>query len=230
VIIDGLAFVRNRKETVVPTFLDHLQEYLTRAGVVERMKPWDDAFGRVAEAWRGVCERIGVAMQRLAESAPSHGYEPLLVERGVSPIRARMMARLLVHRGLRIAEESKRYLRVVKAIRFLAKPNRRPSANAGKARLLLAASEETSIIETIFAAAGLDEREFIKALQLAAEGHQTAFRRLAEIATVIAPHASVPRGQRLARRQQHMSSCSRSGCTSAPQAPSPSRTRDWRIA
>ena len=96
--------MRHREETVVPTLRDHLQEYLTRAEVIERMAPWNAAFGAVGEAWRGVCEENGVAMQRVAESAPSRGYEPLLVERGVSLIWARMMARLLVHRGMRIAE------------------------------------------------------------------------------------------------------------------------------
>jgi hypothetical protein len=149
----------------VPTFLDHLQEYLTRADVIERMKLWDAALDRVAERLCGVCERIGVVFQRVAESAPSRGYEPLLVKCGVSPILARMMALLLVRRGMRIEEESKRQLRVVKAIRFLSEPDRRRSAIVGRARFLLVAWEETSIIETIIAAAGLDEREFIKALQ-----------------------------------------------------------------
>jgi hypothetical protein len=195
-------FCATVKESVVPTFADHLweylkREYLKRPDVIERIKTWDAALARVKEALRGPCNEISAAIQRVAESEPSRGYEPMLVERGAHPIVARMMARLLVRRGTRIAHESEWYPRVVDAIRFLATPGRRRSAIVTRAQFLLAAWERTSIIETIFGAAGLDVFEFIEALKLAVEGDQIAWRRVSEIAASIAPHASIQRGPKV---------------------------------
>ena len=187
----------------MPTFADHLleylkREYLKRPDVIERIKTWDAALVRVKEALRGPCNEIFAAIQRVAESEPSRGYEPMLVERGAHPIVARMMARLLVRRGTRIAHESEWYPRVVDAIRFPATPGRRRSAIVTRAQFLLAAWERTSIIETIFfGAAGLDVFEFIEALKLAVEGDQVACRRVSEIAASIAPYASIQRGPKV---------------------------------
>ena len=129
----------------------------------------------------------------------------MLVEYGIDPIFARMMARLLVGRGTRIAHENEWYPRVVDAIRFLATPSRRRSAIVSRAQFLLAAGERTSIIDTIFSAAGLHESEFIEALKSAVEGDQVACRRVSEIAASIAPNVSIQRGPKVRARRRRMS-------------------------
>jgi hypothetical protein len=80
------------KEANVPTLVDHLQEYLTRPDVGERMKPLQTVCDGLLRAFRGFCEQIGAVIQRMAESRPSPGYEPWLIERGSNPILARMIA------------------------------------------------------------------------------------------------------------------------------------------
>jgi hypothetical protein len=184
------------KEANLPTIVGHFQEYLKRPDVIERMKPWDAVFDGLAEALRFLREEIA-AVQRVAEAAPSLGYERMLGVRGVNPILARLMARLLVRRGTRIADESKWFPRVAEAICFLAKPGRRRRAFVRKVQFLLRTWDETSIIETIFTAASLDDFEFVRALQLAADGDEGACRRVTEIAATIAPHASIRCGPKV---------------------------------
>src|SRR5580704_8307959 len=96
------------KEANIPTLVDHLQEYLTHPDVVERMKPLQTACDGLLRALSGFCKQIGAVVQRVAESPPSPGYEPWLIERGSNPILARMIAGLLVRIGNRSAEESRR--------------------------------------------------------------------------------------------------------------------------
>jgi hypothetical protein len=200
------------KEANVPTLVDHLQEYLTRPDVVERMKPLQTACDGLLRAFSGFCKQMGAVVQRAAESPPSPGYEPWLIERGSNPILARMMAGQLVRIGNRSAEESRRLPAVVRAIRFLANPGRtrtlkQPLDRHGsglvtraicrKVDVLLAAWEETSIIETIFDDDGLNESEFIRSLKSVAEGHEVAYRRLTEIAASLARHLSIRRGPKV---------------------------------
>jgi hypothetical protein len=175
------------------TLIDYLKEYLARPNVVERMKPWQTAYDGLLKAFSRLCELTGAVIQRAAESPPSVGYEPFLVERKLDPILARSMARLLVRRGKRCANESIRLPAVVGAIRFLAKPGRGRRAILRKAEVLLEAWEETSIVETIFDDASLMESEFIGLLK-SVEGHEVACPRIREIAAAVAPHLSVPRG------------------------------------
>ena len=182
------------KEANIPTLVDHLQEYLTHPDVVERMKPLQTACDGLLRALSGFCKQIGAVVQRVAESPPSPGYEPWLIERGSNPILARMIAGLLVRIGNRSAEESRRLPAVVRAIRFLAKPGRKRRAISGSVRVLLAAWEKTSIIETIFDDADLSASEFIGLLKSVVEGHEVSWRRITEIAAAVAPHLSIPRG------------------------------------
>jgi hypothetical protein len=176
------------------TLTDHFIEYLARPDVVERMKPWQTAYDGLLRAFSRFCEQTVAVIQHAAESPPSVGYEPFLVERNLNPVLARMMAHLLVRRGKRCANESVRLPAVVGAIRFLAKPGRGRRAILRKAEVLLAAWEETSIIETIFDDADLSASEFIGLLRAVVEGHEVACPRITEIAAAVAPHLSIPRG------------------------------------
>jgi hypothetical protein len=176
------------------TLVDHLQEYLTRPDVAERMKPSRAVCDGPLRAFSGFFKEIGALIQRLAESPPSPGYEPWLIERGSNPILGRMIARLLVRGGNRCATESVRLPAIVGAIRFLATPRRKRQAISREVDVLLAAWEKTSIIETIFDDAGLNESEFVRLLGSVAAGHQIGYHRLTEIAASLAPHLSIPRG------------------------------------
>ena len=107
---------------------------------------------------------------------------------------ARGLARLTICRGKRCANESIKLPAVVGAIRFLAKPGCGRRAILRKAEVLLAAWEETSIVETIFDDADLGASEFIGLLRSVVEGREVACPRITEIAAAVAPHLSIPRG------------------------------------
>jgi len=134
---------------------------------------------------------------REALSTPSPGYEPLLIKAGWSPLLARGMAKLAVRHGRRCANESKWRRPVVDAIRFLAERQRQRRAIIRRAQLLLRAWNETSIIETIFDQAGLNETEFICLLQALVEDRQVDYQRITRIAGTISPRLSLPRGPKV---------------------------------
>jgi hypothetical protein len=125
------------------------------------------------------------------------GYEPLFIRSGWNPLAARGVAKLAVRHGRRTAKESSWRHPVFDAIRFLAKRRRQRRAILHRAELLLRAWKETSIIETIFTEAGLSETEFIRLLESLVEGRDTDCHRMTEIAAMVSPHLSLPRGPRI---------------------------------
>ena len=86
---------------------------------------------------------------------------------------------------------------MVEALRFLARPRRKKPALRRRIAVLLAAREETSIIETVFGNAGLDEFEFIRCLKLADEGNEEACLRVTEIAAAVVPHLTISCGPKI---------------------------------
>jgi hypothetical protein len=181
----------------MPTLVDILETYLTRPDVVERMQPSQSACDTL-RAFGVFFAQVGAAILRVAESPRSPGYEPWLIEHGSNPIAARGPAALAVRSGTRRAKEDERRREVIDAIRFLVKPGRSGKVIVRKAKFLLEAWEETSIIETIFDHAGLDVFEFIRSLKSIAEGHKIASHRLTEIAASLSPHLSIARGRKIA--------------------------------
>jgi hypothetical protein len=121
----------------------------------------------------------------------------LLIERGVNPILARAMAKIIVRQRNRIERENKRLPDVIEAIRFLANHHRNRPAINRRVNVLLAASMETSAVETVFVNAGLHEGEFIQLLKSAAEGHEIGYRKLSEIAASLVPHLPNRRGPKV---------------------------------
>jgi hypothetical protein len=182
------------RQTNGRTLIDYFEAYLTRPDVGEQLKAI--LFTKVSKVWQGMFQAAGAIAQRAVESCPSTAYEPLLIERGVNPVLARGLASLTIRIGTRQANESRRLPAVVDAIRFLAKPGRRRQAILRRAEVLLAAWEETSIIETIFDES-LIEVEFIGLLKSVVEGREVAWRRLTEIAATIAPRLSMTRGPKI---------------------------------
>jgi hypothetical protein len=128
---------------------------------------------------------------------PSPGYEPLLMSAGWNQVVARGMAKLAVRHGRRRAEESKWQRGVVDAIRFLARRKRQRRAILSRAKYLLQAQHESTIIGSIFAATDIFEGEFMHLLKLAAEGQEVDYQRITDIAASIAPHLASNRGPKV---------------------------------
>lgn len=125
---------------------------------------------------------VGMMFKHIAESPPSKGYEPFLVCLGTNRIVARGMSQLAVKHGNRISREHQRRASVVRAIQFLRNPHHNKPARLRRVKLLLAAANETTVVETLFVEAGFEERAFVRLLQSAADGNDDAYIRLAEIA------------------------------------------------
>jgi len=184
-------------ETGAQTRADCPEEHLAPADVAQEMMPEEADSVQLSQMFGGMFLTAWTIAQRAVESSPSKAYAQFLIERGVKPAWARGLASLMISRGVRLANENKRLPAVVGAIRFLAKPGRGRKAMARKAKVLLAAWEETSIIETIFDSASLSASDFIELLKSAVEGREVEPRRITEIAATIAPGLSIPRGPKI---------------------------------
>ena len=164
---------------------------------MESLKPLGAAGDGPLTAFFGFFALVGALFQGIASAPPSPGYEPLLTELGIDPILARSMAGLAVKRGRRIANDSARLSAAVEAIRFLAGRHRNSKAVARRVKVLLAATNETSVIEEFFVDDRQEEFEFVRLLQAYAEGHSQVRGRLSEIAAGIMPHLSCRRGPKV---------------------------------
>jgi hypothetical protein len=185
------------KEANIPTFIDLLPKILAHPGVVERMRSSQTPGDELLRLAVGFLAQVGIAIQWVRQSPSSPGYEPWLTKHSVDPVFARAMALMVVRRGNRVADESKRLSAVVSAIRFLAKPGRHRRAIPNRVGVLLAAWEETSVIEEMFSDAGLDESELVLLLKSAAQGNDCAYSRLTEVAASLLPHLPIRRGPKI---------------------------------
>ena len=188
---------RTSGRTLADCLEEYLEEYLAPPDVVEQLKPVEALFVEFSQMFGGMFLMAWTLGDRAAESHPSKAYEPLLIERGVKPVWARPLASLEISRGFRVANESKRAPAVVGAIRFLASPGRSQKAITRQAEVLLAAWNETSIVDTIFDDAHLGQSEFIGLLKSVVEGREVTLGRVMEIAAAIARGLSIPRGRKI---------------------------------
>jgi len=136
-------------------------------------------------------------MAAVAAPPPSPGYETWLTEQKVDPFIARMITRLSVRAGNRVALESRTRSEAVKAIRFLAAPRHRRSAMQKRMADLLAIERDSSISEEIFKDCQHRWPPFVQALEAATSGDAEAFKKVVEIAQDIAPRLSIPRGPKV---------------------------------
>lgn len=188
----------NSEETTIPTLSDHLmaaaEEYFGQPDVIERTKP-------IQAFWKAFChfgEHAAATLLYLAECPPSPGYEPWLIEHGCSTVIARWLAGLIVRWGKLVAEDDANLSSAADAIRFLARPSRRPSAASRKARVLLLAWQKTSVLEdVIFDGTDLDVFEFVRLLEMASAGQNAAHQRLQVMAASLTAHLSVRRGPKV---------------------------------
>ncbi len=145
----------------------------------------------------GMGLKRGKPIEYLDELPQSSGYEQLFLNADWTPGAARGIAALAVQHGRRHATESKRFYPVLNAIRFLGARKRQVRAILPRARLLLAARRETSIIETIFYEAGQSEFEFIHLLKSTIDGRDTNRQRITDIASSVSPNLPLVRGPKI---------------------------------
>ena len=98
--------------------------------------------------------------ERAEENFPSKAYGPYLEAQGFAPFLARGLGSLTISVGSRKAHEAKRVAPVVEAIRFLARGDRQKRVILSRAKLVLAARKETSIVEELFRNKGGPENDF----------------------------------------------------------------------
>ena len=171
----------------MPTFDDHFVAALARSEVVERLKPWGELFVQVLKMPGGMFLMASAIAERAEENFPSKAYGPYLEARGFAPFLARGLGSLTISLGTRQADEAKRVAPVVEAIRFLSRGDRQKRAILSRAKLVLAASKETSIVDELFRKAGLHEGEFLRLLQTVIDGGTIDRERITTIAAAIAP-------------------------------------------
>jgi hypothetical protein len=178
-------------EASIPTLIDNLAALLTREDVAEQ-----PAVENSLQPCIDLLTLGGLALLRIALLPPSSGYERLLIENEYDPIVARSLAYVAVRFGTRQAKESRRVRPIHDALRFLTKP-RRKGAIFTRAKTILAAWEQSSIVETIFDEAGLRETEFINLLKAVVSREHVDYQRLTEIAADLAPRLSLTLGPKI---------------------------------
>jgi hypothetical protein len=201
--------------SAMPTVLEVLREHLLGDEVADKLEQWLAASTAILQAKAAVAEQCkpilrspSVAQIEVEESqrkipileafrAPSPGYEPLLMAAGWNQFVARGMAKLAKRHGRRVAAESQWERRVAEAIRFLARRPRQHRAILRRAKLLLEAYEKTSLIESLFDKAKLNEVEFIHLLNVTIAGNDTDRKRLIDIAGEVAPFVAIRRGPKI---------------------------------
>jgi hypothetical protein len=184
-------------QAAVDYLADHLFAKDAPSSMIEQEKLLYPGAQQFLELYVQIFTMIGLTAVRIGELPPSRGFEPLLIANGLNPVAARGVAAIAVRSGKRQAKESKWHRPVFDAIRFLAVPGRQKRAILARAKVLITAWKETSIIETIFDKAGLRETEFINLLEATSKGESVDCRRLAKIAAEIAPHLSLSRGPKI---------------------------------
>ena len=136
--------------------------------------------------------------ERAEENFPSKAYGPYLEAQGFAPFLARGLGSLTISLGTREADEAKRVAPVVEAIRFLARGDRQKRAIRSRAKLVLAVSKETSIVDGLFRNAALHEGEFLGLLQTVIDGGAIPRERIRTIAAAVAPTVRRARGRKIA--------------------------------
>jgi hypothetical protein len=181
----------------MPTFADLFAAELARSEVVERLKPWGELFVEFQKTPGGMFLMTSAIAERAEENFPSKAYRPYLEAQGFAPFLARGLGSLTISLGTREANEARRVTRVVEAIRFLARGDRQKRAILARAKLVLAASKETSIVDELFRNAGLHEGEFLRLLQTVIDGGAINRERITTIAAAVAPSVRRARGPKI---------------------------------
>jgi hypothetical protein len=162
----------------------------------ERAQAWLAA--QLAQLLYGLWKAVepAVPVIECLESMPTApGYEPLLIERDQRQLTARFIACVIVGLGKELANDARQQGQVADAIRFIAKPGRTKKAIRRRALALLGAWETVCGLE-IFRAVDLSVFQFGEELKATAQGDPAACERATQMAAILAPRLSVPRGRK----------------------------------
>jgi hypothetical protein len=190
----------------MPTIAEAVVVELAHSGQLEQvqlwvntnLKPWVDFWTAVhPKICEGMFLMAGASAKRTEQKFPSKGYAPYFEAHGFAPLLARGLGSLTISLGVREAHEARRVFAVVEAVRFLQQADRQKRAIVSRARLVLAASQETSIVGELFRHAGLHEGEFLNLLQAALDGGAIDRERIRAIAAAIAPSAHAGQGRKI---------------------------------
>jgi hypothetical protein len=181
----------------MPTFADLFAAELARSEVVERLKSWSELFVEFQKMLGGMLLMASAIAERAEENFPSKAYGPYLEAQGFAPFLARGLGSLTISLSTREANEARRVTLVVEAIRFLARGDRQKRAILSRAKLVLAASKETSIVDELFRNADLHEGEFLRLLQTVIDGGAINRERIRTIAAAVAPSVRRARGPKI---------------------------------
>lgn len=169
-----------------------LESIARRPGVVTRLEQ-----SQMLRAVATFSAMIGTIIARIDQSPPSPGYEPYLVKLGCNPIAARGLAAIAVRSGQRQENDARQQREVVEAIRFLARARHQRCTVLLRAKVLLSAWENSSVIEEIFAKLHRDEFEFIRLLKSVVETRGRVPVQLREIAADVALRLTCRRGPKI---------------------------------
>jgi hypothetical protein len=142
-------------------------------------------------------EPLNVTLGRRMKHPGDRGYVKFLTSLGYDRNWAGLLAAWVVATGRRKAQAAEIQLKVVEAVRFIAKPGRRREPFLCQTRIILSAFEDTDLLEGLFEGAPLRECKFIEHLRLAVEGDRSARQSATTIAAAIKHRASVRRGPKV---------------------------------
>jgi len=142
-------------------------------------------------------ERLSVTLGRRMKYPGNRGYVKYLVGLGYNPHIAGFLAANAVAIGQRRERGARMFSKVSAAFRFIATPARGKKAFLRNARILLAASEQTSLLRLLFPERPLLELDFWRTLRWTIDGDESARQRLTEIAGEVAHRVSVPPGRKI---------------------------------
>jgi hypothetical protein len=147
--------------------------------------------------WSGMVLMAGAIAERAEERCPSKAYRPYFEARGFPPLVARAIGSLTISIGQRQADEAKTEAKVIAAIRFFARGRGQKRAVAWRARLVLEARDNTSIVDTLFVNARVDECEVLRLLQTVIDGGAIDSERIQTLAAASIPRRPRARGRKI---------------------------------
>jgi hypothetical protein len=172
-------------------FAVHLQRVAVWAAeVVSRL---DELLIQLAPFLERAAKWAREATERLERLPAVPGYEPFLIERGDSPLAARMSSYFVINLSSVAVTEVRMERRVIEAIRFLAKPGRSRRGVSRRVETLLRGWDGSSSLRCI-RKEDISIHQLTWALEAFARGEPGACELLRQTAAAMAPRLAVHRG------------------------------------
>jgi hypothetical protein len=181
----------------MPAFVDVLMAELAGSRIAERPDPFVGALVIFIRAFGVMTMAKSAIVERAAANFPSKAYRQYLEDLGFPPFLAKNFASQTISIGTRKANEARQVTKVVEAVRFLAQRGRQKRAIVSRARVVLAASKETSIVDRLFITANSSKEEFISSLRCVVDGVEIDYERIRTIAAAVAPSVPAARGRKV---------------------------------